>query len=542
MGIELSGFQIVDRWIRSILLAALVSAGLALAAGSAFAHASLLRAEPADGAMLARAPEALVLTFSEPVSPLVLRLVAPDGSFVTLAPAAAEAAILRAPVPAGLGTGSHVLTWRVISQDGHPVAGSVLFSIGEPTPGVTPAAVDLIDWPVRGAIWSARLLLYAGLFMGVGGAVFAGWIGGGTRRADGISAGLMMLALAALAPSVGFQGLDALGAGLGSLNVPLVWRTGFDTSYGTTVLVAAGALALGLASLMLRGAARRVLSLAALVAAGYALTASGHASTAEPRWLTRPAVFAHAIGIAFWSGALVPLSLALRARTPEAAVCLRRFSHAAPFAVLPLLAAGLVLAAIQLGRLDALRDTAYGAVLIVKLALLFALLALALANRWWLTAPAERLEPVAVARLRRSISAELGLILAIFAVAALWRFTPPPRALAEAAAEPATVHMHTQAAMVDLSIVPGRVGVSSASMGILTGNFEPLDARAVTLVLSNPVAGVGPQSYSASKPGDGTWRVEGLRLSRAGRWVVRIDILEPEAQPRTLEGVVEIRP
>jgi copper transport protein len=45
----------------------------------AFAHASLLKAEPADGAVLPAAPAVLTLTFNEPVSPLVFRLLDPGG-------------------------------------------------------------------------------------------------------------------------------------------------------------------------------------------------------------------------------------------------------------------------------------------------------------------------------------------------------------------------------------------------------------------------------------------------------------------------------
>ena len=57
---------------------------LALAqAGAAFAHATLVRAEPADGTLVAQPPAALRLTFNEPVSPLVMRLIAPDGTSTT---------------------------------------------------------------------------------------------------------------------------------------------------------------------------------------------------------------------------------------------------------------------------------------------------------------------------------------------------------------------------------------------------------------------------------------------------------------------------
>jgi len=529
-------------WAKPLAQAVLVLAGIALSIGGAFAHASLLRAEPADGAMLAGAPEAFVLTFSEPISPLVLRLIGPDGARITLAAPATGDTTMRVPAPAALGTGTYILNWRVISQDGHPVAGNILFSIGTQTPGMSSAAVDVIDWPERAAIWTVRLVVYVGLFMGIGGAFFVSWLGGPSRPAAHLSAGLMVAGLLALPLSVGVQGLDALGATLRNLNEPQVWRTGFSTSYGTTVQIALGAMGVGLLSLLLRGVPGRLLSLAALVAASFALTTSGHVSTADPRWLTRPAVFLHAVGIAFWAGALLPLRATLRAESPEAAASLRRFSLVAPFAVLPLVASGVLLALIQLGRLDALWTTAYGSVLLAKLALLAALFALAVVNRLWLTAPAERMEPDAVRRLRRSIRTEIVLILAVFAVAAIWRFTPPPRALAEAAAAPAAAHLHSNVAMVDLTITPGRVGPAIASMVILTGEFGPLDAKAVTLVLANPGAGIAALSFPAVKPGDGTWRVEDLSLPRPGRWSVRVDIIDGQGKVRAPEGLIEIRP
>ena len=48
-------------------------------AGSAWAHATLVRAEPADGAVMPRPPPTWTLTFNEPVAPLVVRLISPAG-------------------------------------------------------------------------------------------------------------------------------------------------------------------------------------------------------------------------------------------------------------------------------------------------------------------------------------------------------------------------------------------------------------------------------------------------------------------------------
>ena len=48
------------------------------------AHASLIGSEPSDRAVVAQAPPTLKLTFNEPVSPVVLRLVGPTGEPIAL--------------------------------------------------------------------------------------------------------------------------------------------------------------------------------------------------------------------------------------------------------------------------------------------------------------------------------------------------------------------------------------------------------------------------------------------------------------------------
>ena len=149
-----------------------------------------------------------------------------------------------------------------------------------------------------------------------------------------------------------------------------------------------------------------------------------------------------------------------------------------------------MLAVIQVQTPTALVNTAYGKLLLIKLGLLVFLFTLAAVNRWKLTASAEAGATEVQRRLARSIGVEMLIVLAIFGVAAGWRFTPPPRALAIAAAEPASVHMHALQAMADLSITPGHAGPVVASMIIMTGDFGPLDAKEVTLVLSKPV-GIG---------------------------------------------------
>lgn len=522
------------------LLAAIVLVAAIAAPGQAFAHAALVTTEPTDGAVLAQSPGRFSLTFSEPVSPLVLALVRPDGTPVPLTSFRLNAQTLDIDNPHRLGSGTHVLSWRVISADGHPVGGSVLFSIG--APGAAPAVSEAVDRGLRSAIWVGKVFLYVGLFLGVGGAFAIAWLAQGGRAGQRIVIAAVLCGLVAAPLSLGLQGLDALGAPLARLAQPDIWKAGLATSFSWTVLIALVALGLGLLSLVGPRGGAKLFALAGLAGVGAALAASGHASAAEPQWLTRPMVFLHGAGIAFWAGALAPLGLAMRRKPAEAAPFLRRFSQAILPVVAALAATGILLAVLQVQAPAALVETAYGRLLLVKLALLLFLFTLAAINRWRLTGPAEAGETEVQKKLVRSIGIEMLIVLAIFGVAAGWRFTPPPRALAIAAAQPASVHIHTPKAMADLSITPGHVGPVAASIVIMTGDFGPLDAEQVTLVLSKPDAGIEPIKRAATKPGDGTWRVDDLVVPVPGRWTARLDILVSDFEMVKIEAPIDIRP
>ena len=509
--------------------------------GAALAHAALNATAPAEGAVVETAPALYSLTFSEPVSPLSLRLVRPDGSSVALDRFAVRGDSVEIEAPSDVGRGTHVLSWRVVSADGHPVGGSAVFSVGEPS-ARAPDVADDVDRTVRGWLWASRVALYAGLFVGVGGA-FARRILMQEAVAGGrLIAAALMLGAAGAIVSLGFQGLDALGAPVGRFAEPVVWSAGSSTSYGGTVIAALAAFALAGGALALNGFPAKLAALSAWLLAGVALALSGHASAASPQWLMRPAVFLHSAAITIWIGALVPLGLALRRNLPGAVQALHRFSRIIPAIVAVLVLAGIVLAAVQVEQPAALLDTAYGEVFLVKLALLIGLFLLAAINRWSLTAPAEAGDPAAARRLARSIAIESLVVLLIFGAVAAWRFTPPPRALAAAAAMPATTHIHTAKAMADVTISPGRAGTVSVSAIVMTGDFGPLDAKEVTFVFSNPDAGIEPFRRKAEKPGDGSWRADGIVLPLPGEWSVRVDVLISDFELARLEGRIALRP
>src|SRR5262245_66009030 len=186
-------------------------------AKAACAHASVVRTEAAEGATVAAAPSALSLVFNEPVSPLIMRLIGPNGE-ATTADAKAENVTVTVR-PGELRRGTHVLSWRVVSADGHPLGGALTFSVGAPSP-MTGAVEIQSDGAVKIAIWLARLLLYIGLFIGAGGAVFAALIADARPlpgRVETWLRGMMTSGVVGSVLWVGVQGLYGLVVALPEL-------------------------------------------------------------------------------------------------------------------------------------------------------------------------------------------------------------------------------------------------------------------------------------------------------------------------------------
>lgn len=506
---------------------------------AALAHASLTGAVPADGSVVNGPPKTMSLSFSEPVSPLVLRLILPDGQSKTLESFVLRDRTLEIAAPGDLSAGTHVLAWRVVSEDGHPVAGSTIFSIGAPS-NAPHAAGEAIDWPVRTALWLARIAMYAGLFFGIGGLFAVRWLIHDGAAGLPIIKAALLVGLSGTIVSLGLQGLDALGAPLSSLAGHAVWSAGFATSFGLTLMVLSSAFLLTLVTSSRTTFSGRVASLVAIVAGSAAMALSGHASSATPQWLMRPAVFVHVITIAIWIGSLSPLAYALQHGDDAARQALGQFSRLIPVCVAALTAAGLLLAIVQVQTFEALVSTAYGNMLLAKTALLVVLFLLVAANRWVFTKPAERGEQGAARRLARAAIIETMIALAIFAFAATWRFTPPPRALAIAATQPVSIHIHADKAMAEIAVTPGRAGPVEVSAIILAPDFTAITPKEVIFVLSNPQAGIEPMRRKAILQADGVWRAADVVVPIAGQWRLRVDILVSDFELVRLKDTIEL--
>jgi methionine-rich copper-binding protein CopC len=124
------------RTTATIIIALLVIVGLV--APAVLAHAQLLSSSPADGASLPTTDE-VSLTFNEDIDPAFVEIVAEgaDGDVTDGDPVVAGRVVTQPISPAA--SGPHTVTYRVVSRDGHPVSGSVSFTLTQ-VPAGTPSA------------------------------------------------------------------------------------------------------------------------------------------------------------------------------------------------------------------------------------------------------------------------------------------------------------------------------------------------------------------------------------------------------------------
>jgi len=524
----------------------------------AAAHAVLLERYPAENASLPSAPDEVRLRFDEAVSPISMRVLDASGRAVAGPEDVSETdETVRIRLSKGLPAGSYVVTYRVISADSHPVGGSYVFAIGPAAPdaGLNARLADTSGIPPWAILATAlRALFYAAFLLGVGGSLFLVLVDrqspvARTDRRDGLAA--CVAAALLLVISLGVEGASAAATPLAGLLDPAVWRIGIKSTMGDSTavtLLGLAVLVLGLVQRTGRTASSVMAAGAILAVAGFGVT--GHAATAEPRWLTAPLLVLHVLCAAYWAGALVPLYRRL-GREPGrvAAPAVRRFSQLALGIVPVLFAAGLIVAFVQVQTLEGLIGTDYGQRLLAKLVLVTGALFLAGFNKLKLTPALERGEPGAARLLRRSIAAELVFIASVLVATAMLGQTTPPRAHA---AEPHAHHARetpgvgfATTAMAGnrkllLEAAPAHPGNNRLTLTLVDTDGKPAAPLDVTVWLSNPALGIEPSEHKAVRTAPGRYVVE-APLPIAGTWTIEVDALVTDFEKATFTTTVPIR-
>ncbi len=524
-------------------------------AAPASAHAALVASDPGNGTIVPDAPNRVTLTFSESVQLLNgrIQVLAPDGSRADQGEPTGAGTTITIPLRTGAGRGTYLVSYRVISADSHPVAGSLTFSVGAAsTPPGEGAVSETVDPAVRTLIPVAKYLGYAGLVLLVGPVLVLALLWPHRLSRTGparlvwtgvaLVLGSTLLNLWLQAPYV--TGTSLFGAGLGDL------RDVLGSTFGAVMLVRLGVVcaAAFLLRPLLRGtggdnradlALLGVLGVAAL--ATWPLT--GHPTASPVAGVSVVVDAIHLSSMAVWLGGLVMLVSFLlpRADERELGAILPIWSRWAFAAVGALILAGVVQALIEVSSFSGLIDTTYGRLVLVKAALAATAIGIA---AWARRLVLSRSAASTPRPLRRAVLAELAITAVVLGFTSVLVQIPPPRT-AEAAETGTTTTTVTQTLRNDtmslqVDVFPATVGNNSIHLYAYTPDSKPLPVVEWTATAALTSKNIEPIEIPLLRITD-FHAVGDIALPTAGEWTMKFTVRTSEIDRSTLTMTVPIR-
>jgi hypothetical protein len=101
-------------------------------------------------------------------------------------------------------------------------------------------------------------------------------------------------------------------------------------------------------------------------------------------------------------------------------------------------------------------------------------------------------------------------------------------------------HLHTDKAMANITVSPGRAGPVEIVIQLETVDETPLTAKAVSVTLSNALSAAGRQTVEATRTGDDQWHVRTSMLT-PGRWMLGLGISISDTNRVDIESPILIQ-
>jgi copper transport protein len=530
---------------RGLVLVALVAVlAVVLPAGPAAAHASLIRSDPVDGTVLPQAPDQVVFTFNETVrlTGQPIAVYDADGRQIDSAATASGSEVTVVPEEE-LTDGTYVVGWFVLSADGHPVSGSLTFSVGERSDVVVaPPPPPESSQAVVATAGVLHVLMYLGLLLAVGLAFFVALVlphsFAGQRARARIRRVVRAASVTSMIPAVALVPVSSVRAqGLELTDL----LSSFDPVVVVDQVLLAGLLVVGLAIILAFLSDKpptpraRIALLAGGLVAVVAPAAAGHTRAYEPEVLLVATAALHLVAGATWLGGLTGLVLALRdlaGRERLAALTLTRFSALAAGLLFAVAATGTLLAWRILGGWAPFLETTYGVLLLVKIALVLLVVAVAGWNRWRFLPAVLRAAGFAdrgraAGMVQRAVTVEAVVLAGLLGVTGFLVDQSPRPAPVEVPAGRTGVEQGSLGELEVLALMsPRQPGPNTVLVQLQDESGEPVDpprppvleVRTAGLDLGRvPVTSTGAGTYSAQVllPEPGTWEVQvSVRQSR----------------------------
>ncbi len=564
------------------LIAALVLITASLFGGTtqADAHAVLERSEPPAYRLVLKPPESLTLFFSEPLDGrrTEIRVLDQDGRSISQAGFQVSADRRQARLPVRLpGPGVYTVSWRTLSLvDQHTYEGFFTITVGPLRPGSFILRAGVAAGPSPWEV-AARWFMFLGAAVLGGGFLIhrfllppavrssvtesaeawvkdlqhrwhaAAWLG---------TAGFSLGASGELALQA-MRAAEAAGESLGSSLVLVATGEPVRTSLLLKIAVPLGLLTLlrragpGMAPLspfsvpgsgaLQRATASAELVLLALLPLGISLT--GHAAAAQSP-LPLIADWLHLLSAALWVGGLLYVAAVLRPslaridghqRIAILGSLVPRFSNLAFISVAVLVATGIYAAWINVPGLGAVRTTAYGRTLAIKLGLLVPLLTIAAVN---LLSTRPRLVQAARSgtagsvtaalprRFFRLVRAESVLASSVLLVAATLALLPTSRQVQALSPFGGPFVLVRKAADLNarLQIDPYQVGENTFTLTLQDRKETSVRGARVRFTFTPLGERLGTASAETEGQGDGRFILRGAYIGTRGPWMITVNV------------------
>lgn len=505
---------------------------------TAFAHASLVKAEPPLGAALPKNPDKIKFFFSEEIEPKFSAFVLYDaqGSKLKELPFALQDGLQVVLRLEPLANGTYTLAWKVLSAvDGHITKGVYPFVIG-PSVSPLPATETTISAPSAFRI-SVRWLGFLAVMALVGGFFF---------RLLVLSSTTFPIFTAHFKVVFWMSWFIFIAAGLSDLVIQTIavseasfnqiFKEGilaqllFQTRYGWLWLVRY-ALVLFIALLFAWQKASPWLLAALGILMLLSISLSSHSAALES--YAPLAVFAdwvHLLAASLWIGGLLQLALFLptlrhlkgEERAQIMSAFMPRFYQWAFISAAVLLLTGFHLTYRHIPNLEAaLWTTSYGIAFIIKHLLLVALVALAGINLLWVW-PRFGKAPL------RLLQFEALLATAIVFFAGLLTLVPPAKQAlqmtqAPQSHRPLLLTQQADGLTLVLMISSDKVGENEFDIFLANADGQPIhDALLVLLQFAFLGEDLGTISAITETQHDGHYKARGSFLSIAGHWQIEV--------------------
>jgi copper transport protein len=509
------------------------------------AHASLIKSTPAPNSLFAVSPQQIALMFNERLenSLYYIKVINDEGQSVTSNKAQMDArqTTVTLELPK-LAEGTYLTTYHIVSADGHPIAGSYLFTVGTSLGDntfIAPSSTvqgQSFTWNMSIQEWllnSSRIFFYMALLSMIGWVIWSSVI----RRTDETTqhallkwqVGLLRFFMIALIFLVYFHYQELIGEG----GVQELLHLFIGTSIGISWLSCFMLALLGFIVLQ-RKLWIDLLWAAAMIASK---VLNGHAMAFKPIGWTFILDVVHLLAAAIWVGGLLAGFVFWRNKA-FLLHWLPVFSKAALSSIIVLTITGTATTLIFLPKLSYVLYTQWGTFLLIKVGLVFFIAFVG----YWIRSHLRK-DRISTDIDKRSLSiwfrVDLSLMVLVVSIVGLLTYAAPlpPN-------QPLDWHVMGEKAHFTVNITPNIPGSNAFSVEVWLPNQAGKPKKIELLLQYEDDRSIAPISVplealddSSQESGAGVnesfdgfkkymFKSEGPYLSFAGKWGLQFKILD----------------